>query len=173
MTDCKRDHSGFTLVEVLLVVFILSITVTLVSVSISLIYSRDAEKCVKIINSALETTRMSSLAQEGEFYLVIDPSNHLMTLESSVTGVISEEKLPERVDLSVTAKGSTSISGSEVKIEFDKATGKVKKVTIDGLLLNTSDYNTVKINAETVATGKKASVMLIKMTGKHYLLYGE
>ncbi len=173
MTDCKTNHSGFSLVEVLLVVVILSIAVTFASVSISLIYSRDAEKCAKSINSALETTRMSSLAQEGEFYLEIDANNHVMTLESSKNGDISEEKLPNRVGLSVTAEGSTTISGNKVKIEFDKATGKVKNVTIDEVQLNASDYNTINISAETVSSGKKASVMLIKMTGKHYLLYGE
>lgn len=173
MTDKKINNNGFSLVEVLLVIFILSIVVTFVSYSISLIYSRDAEKCAKMINSALETTRMSSLAQEGKFFLSIDGEHHLLKIESSETGIVSQEKLPERVDISVIAQGSTDFSGDNAIIEFDKATGKVKDVTIDGLSIGADTYNTVMISAITNGTGKKVSVMMIKMTGKHYLVYGD
>lgn len=54
----KQQNKGMTLIEVLVVVAILAITVGIAGVSISLATSRDAEKSAKIINDALESSRM-------------------------------------------------------------------------------------------------------------------
>lgn len=168
----KADNNGFSLAEVLIVVAIISILTGVFTISISLVYSRDTEKCVKLIDSALETARMGSLSREGSFFVSVDGNNNKLKVESSIDGVVEETELPKRVKLEITAEGDgASITGTELLVEFDKAKGAVKTFRLDGSALAKTSSYTVAITAQSNGDGKKASVMLVRMTGKHYLDY--
>lgn len=167
-----NKNKGITLVELLLVIAIMSIITGITAVGISLIYSRDAEKCAKLIDTALEEVRMSSLSREGSFRLAVDGVNHILTVEALSSGTTEEKALPKKVEISVYAEGDSSkTEGKSITVEFDKAAGKIKEIKIDGTTVGRDSYHTVRISAETKSNSKKASVMLIKMTGKHYVEY--
>lgn len=155
------NNKGITLVEILVVVAIMSIAVGGASISISLAYSRDAEKCAKTINSALENTRMMSMSEKGNFTMELDMTNNMLYIRNSEeTEPVATENLQSRVKIS----SPTDEGVSTVTVQFDKSTGKVLSMSpesSDGILRITSENN----------NGKKATVVLVKGTGKHYVEY--
>lgn len=155
-----RNNKGISLVEILIVVAIMSIAVGGSGVGLSLAYSRDAEKCAKTINAALENTRMLSMSQKGNFTMEIDLENNILYIRNSeASDPIEEEQLQRRVEISVPADASLT----SVTVQFDKSTGKVLSMSgeSDGVLRITSENS----------NGKRATVVLVKGTGKHYVEY--
>lgn len=155
------NNKGITLIEILVVVAIMSIAVGGASISISLAYSRDAEKCAKTINSALENTRMMSMSEKGNFTMELDMSNNMLYIRSSEE---SEPVFTEDLQRRVTISSPTDTGAATVSVQFDKSTGKVLSMSPesgDGILRITSENN----------NGKKATVVLVKGTGKHYVEY--
>jgi len=156
----KWNDKGITLIEILVVVAILSIAVGGAGISISLVYSRDAEKCAKTINAALENTRMLSMSEKGNFTMEIDLENNMLYIRNTeVAEAVQTEDLQSRVVISAPADPAAT----KVEVQFDKSTGKVVSMTpeVDGILRITSENN----------SGKKATVVLVKRTGKHYVEY--
>lgn len=154
------NHKGISLVELLVVVAIMSIVVGASGVGLSLAYSRDAEKCAKTINAALENTRMMSMSQKGNFVMEIDLENNMLYIKSTeASDPVEEEQLQKRVKVYVPADASAT----SVSVQFDKSTGKVLSMSGEsgGVLRITSENN----------SGKKATVVLVKGTGKHYVEY--
>lgn len=173
-TGKQKSNSGVTLLEVMLVIALLAVAAGLAGISISLIYSRDAQKAAKLIDSAMEETRMKNLAYEGSFALEIDVNNHsyqiIHTIVGTGTEVVAEKNLPSRTTLDFISEGTDDISGyTKLCIEFDKANGKVSRISEDGLTAAAVDI----VKARTVnPEGKEATVVLITGTGKHYVEYG-
>ena len=156
----NRNNRGITLIEILVVVAIMSIAVGGASLGISLAYSRDAEKCAKTIDTVLENTRMKSLSEKGEFTMELDMGNHMLYIRSSEESEpVVTEKLQNRVAISVPADPSAT----SVTVKFDKSTGKV-------LAMSSEDGGILRIPGEHNG-GKKATVVLGKGTGKHYVEY--
>lgn len=155
-----QNNKGISLVEILIVVAIMSIMVGASSIGLSLAYSRDAEKCAKTINAALENARMMSMSQKGNYTMELDMENNILYIRSSesATPVVTED-LQSRVDIFV----PTDASATSVTVQFDKSTGKVLAMSSesDGVLRITSENN----------NGKRATVVLVKGTGKHYVEY--
>ncbi len=152
------NHKGITLVEILVVVAIMSIAVGAAGISISLAYSRDAEKCAKTINTALENTRMLSMSEKGIFTMELDMNNNMLYIRQDGT-VVQSENLQRRVSISTPDSAGTETA----VIQFDKSTGKVLSMSPEkeGILRITSENN----------NGKRATVVLVKGTGKHYVEY--
>lgn len=172
--DKQKSNSGVTLLEVMLVIALLAIAVGFAGISISLVYSRDAQKAAKLINSAMEETRMKNLTYEGNYSLEIDINNHsyqiIHTIPGTGTEIIAQKNLPSRTTLAFQSKGTDNISGyAKLCIEFDKSTGKVSMVSEDGL--TPAKVEVVKACAAN-PEGKEAAVVLIVGTGKHYVEYG-
>lgn len=164
---CKKNR-GMTLVEVLVVVAILAIMVGGAGIGISLLYSRDSERCAKTINTMLETTRMSSLARAEKYTFILDSEDHICRIETDA----EKTDLPGRVTLSFSAEGSDLSGCKVIEVEFDKATGKVKAVVADSVPQDMKSLSLIRIHAVS-QNGKKASVVLVTSTGKHYVEYGE
>lgn len=155
------NNKGITLIEILVVVAIMSIAVGGASISISLAYSRDAEKCAKTINSALENTRMMSMSEKGNFTMELDMTNNMLYIKSSEE---SEPVVTEDLQRRVTISSPMDPGAATVTVQFDKSTGKVLSMSpesSDGILRIASENN----------NGKKATVVLVKGTGKHYVEY--
>ena len=164
----QKDNHGITLVEALIVVAILSIAVGMAGVGVSLLYSRDSERGAKTINTMLEKCRMSSLSREGDFSFELDTEN----AECVIFPDSDAEDLPARVTYSLESEGGYDFSGNKViEIEFDKSTGKVSGLTADGVSINVKNVNLIRMNAVNLS-GKRATVVLVVATGKHYVEYG-
>lgn len=173
----RQENSGMSLVELLIIIAIMSITVGLSSLGLSLVFSRDAEKCANSIDSALETTRMSTMSQKGTFTLEIDTVNNRMSLTSSSapgTELLSnsDAEFQSRVSVSLESTGgSVDISSKDkLSVTFDKSTGRVAKIYTDGDVSQNVDGTVIRIRCEN-SNGKKATVVLVRSTGKHYVDY--
>lgn len=169
---CKEsilNHAGMSLVELLLVIAIISIAVGISGIGISLVFSRDCEKCAKTIDGELATAKMNAMAQKGTFIMTIDALGHSVEVNSSERGTILKETVQSRVTVSFEAIGGTTdlSSAEEISIEFDKSTGKVKTVSSGGA---TADGTIFKIHCVN-DNGKKATTVLVVATGKHYVEY--
>ena len=164
----EKLNSGMTLIEILVVVAILSIMVGVAGVSISLLSSRDAESCAKDINTTLEAARMRTLSQEGNHNFVMDTANG----ECEITPDGDGEDVPSRVAVSFSSEGTYDLSAHTViEIAFDKSTGRVSRVTADSVPIDINNVNLIRIHAVS-DNGKRATVMLVTATGKHYVEYG-
>lgn len=163
-----QQNKGLTLVEVLVVIAILSITVGMAGISISLLFSRDAERCVKSVDTMLETARMRTMSQEGEHRFILDTEQRVCQISPNE----EQEKLPSRVNLSFSSAGVYDFSSNtKIEILFDKSTGKVKEIRADDIPVSIEDVNLLWIQAEN-GSGKRASVVIVTATGKHFVEYG-
>lgn len=162
----KKINAGYSLVELLVVIAILSIVVGMASIGISLASSRNAEKSAKVINDALEFARMNAMSKKGEFTLEIDFSGHFLTVNSSESGEVKREQLPQNV--TVTVKEDTS--QNNVSVQFDKSTGKVISIKYSDGAEKANDISVLHITSDN-NNGKEASVVLVTNTGKHYVDY--
>lgn len=154
----KKENRGYTLVELLVVIAIMAIAVGIAGVSIALASSRDAEKSAKIINSALETSRMYAMSRTGVYTLAVDMEKN----ELSISDGGEREELPGNVKISI-----PGMDVDRAEITFDKSTGKVLSVLTDGAVY--TDL-VLRITSEN-PRGKKATVVLVVNTGKHFIEY--
>lgn len=155
------SNKGFSLVELIIVIAILAIAVGIAGISISLAFSRDAERCAKTIDAALENARMNALSREGDFTLTIDNKTNELNLAGAST---------TKLQSGVTIKFSSSeggISADKLAVRFDKTTGRVSNVSANGTAVNASLF---RIECES-SRGKRATIILVRATGKHYIEY--
>lgn len=155
----KKNQRGYTLIELLVVVAIMSITVGMASLGLSLLYSRDAEKCAKTINSMMESSRMYAMSKTGDFTMTVDFENNM----ASIPDANEQEDLQSRVRIYLPDKADAK----KVDITFDKSTGRVSEILVDG---GSCSDTVLRITAEN-STNKKASVVLVVNTGKHFVDY--
>ncbi len=167
MKSNSMKNKGMTLVEILVVTAILSIIVGLSAVSISLVFSRDAEGCAKTINMALESVRMSALSQRGDFTLSINSVNNQLVTIASEGPVTTSEALQRQVTVSFPDLPDVE----ELSIAFDKSTGRVTNVRTDGAAV-TPPPQLIRIRCTNNSGSKVATVTLVSSTGKHYVEYG-
>ena len=167
---CKSNmDSGYSLVELIVVIAIMAIMVGLLSIGITLMFSRDAEAVAKTIDDELSETRMLAMSRDGDFEFVLhidssDPSNNniIINRDSSVYKTVAMKK---RATINVSGGGVASpITSGDVKIVFDKGNGSVKKI-------NDATASGVCLIEATAArlTSKKSTVSLVVATGRHYV----
>ncbi len=163
-----KEEKGVTLIEVLVVLAILVIAVGGASIGISLASSRNAEKCAREINDGLENARMLSLSRAGDYELTIDCSTRAMVLHNEPPGTDpdSTKNLQRRVNITLESEEEDLSSATSITVTFDKSTGKVKTITIDG-----SAYagDIIRIHTANEEGTRQADVVLIRNTGKHYV----
>lgn len=167
MKSINMKNKGITLVEILVVVAISSIMVGITANSISLAFSRDAERCARTIDVALESVRMSSMSQKGTFTLEIDRVNNQLITHSAVNGTTStvSENLQSQVTVSF-----PDIDAESLKITFYKSSGKVKSVINQDN--SAVQDKLIRIKCTNGSGSKVATVVLIRNTGRHYVEYG-
>lgn len=138
----KRDNKGFTLVELVIVIAMLSIFLGIFVTNIGRITGYNAKECYKKITSAITAEKINTLGKAkktGERYLQIyrDTATDRIYVQTvtnaNTTGVtptvIDKTKLTKRSGVKVgyeTSDGSTVddvVSGSELNICFNRATG--------------------------------------------------
>lgn len=169
INEKQNNDLGYTLVELIVVIAIMAVITGVVSLSVSMIFSQDANKSAKIIDDELAEARMLSMSKSGILVLVIhtktDPSQN--TLEITRDGSSYKTVSIDRNVFINMKLGGTTISspGDDISIEFDKSTGSVKKVNgtsaaADGLY---------EIESVAQKNSRTTSVLLVANTGRHYL----
>ncbi len=168
--DIRKNNNddGYSLVELIVVIAILAIMTGVVSLGISLMFSRDAESVAKTIDDELSEARMLAMSREGKFEMII----HIDKSNPSANTVVIKKDGAEYKTVSMKKNASIKISGGgissakdngDVKIEFDKGNGSAK---IEGEI--TSEVCLIEATA-TRLSSKKSTVTLVPTTGRHYI----
>ncbi len=166
-----QDNRGYSLVELLVTIAILTIMTGAVGVSIALAFSRNAEKCAKEIDTSLEKSRMYAMSQTGDNSFILDIANRQITVggdaESYGNGQFAKEKkLQSGVIIDVVGYAGAG----KVAVTFDKSTGRVRKIEIDDTDV-TDAVTELRLDCHNDDHSKQAYVSLIRNTGKHYVEY--
>ena len=167
------DDRGISLVELIVVISIMAVMTGVVSLSVSMMFSRDASYVAVRLDDALTEARTLSMSRDGQFTFTLhtdglDPTGSYVQIMRSVGGAAPSEYKKILLDKSVTiavAGDSTPVSG-DISIEFDKSKGCIKKI-------NSSESDIKGVYTFTVTSTRGSSktkvVNLISTTGRHYI----
>lgn len=164
-----KKNAGFSLVEVVVVIAIMGILVGISAVGISLMFSRDAEKCATEIESGLDKLRSYTMAKKGSWYMEIAKTgnDYILTIyRNTGSGDTAYEQmnLGSRVTL---RSGGTEISG--VRIQYNRVTGGVAQVDIGNTGTWAVPSDIVKIQVDSNRTDRSKTVNIVRLTGRHFL----
>lgn len=172
----RKNNKGFSLVELIVVIAIMSVLLGIFVYSISLVSGRDAQKCANNISDALDQAKSYAMAKSGstDAYMEIRKmGNNFYIAEFYVpnspvkdTGytLIDTEKLGSgNVKISCNVGGSSyEIQGAnKLKVTYDRLNGSFKQANIAG--------NTGKLQSIVVTRGRTYQLTMVQSTGKHTL----
>lgn len=185
MKMVKLKNAGFSLIELLVTIAVMSIMVGGISISASLVFSKDASRCATILNDTLYSVRMDSMSKPGEYTVEIKDNNGSEANSQYVaviTCVPSEgDPTTETIYLeggqnvnkikNITAtlkKGGSSETlidshADTLKITFDKSKGCVNT----GSGYDISEDGIIVFHIVPQQGTREADVSLITATGKH------
>ncbi len=192
MKTMKRDF-GYTIVEILVVVAIITVLAGITSLSISILFSRDAELAAKTIDDQLSEVRMAAMTKPGSYSITIyttatGSGNHIeiekgeLNLVTPVPGTPAPTPLPQTpindiliekdayITFGVKDHLPSDASEGSIKISFDKANGSVKEIIIDGAATSEPLDEIYEIKCKGVRNKtKEATISIMPVTGRHYL----
>ena len=154
----KQNNAGFSLVELIVTILIMSILTAGVVVSVAAMHRADADKEAAKIANLLEKGRVQTLgrAETVSVKLYADSNgNHIALVQNSVETVVVD--LDEKATISYRKNGGveTVLSGTDaVEMEFSKSSGAFKGTLVDYIKV-TSD--------------KDLYVCLVADTGRCYI----
>lgn len=180
MKTGKRDldkssyNGGYTLVELIVVIAIMAVLTGMLSLGISMMFSRDAQSVAVTIDDELSEVRMMSMSRAGNYTMTlhttsdVSKDNKIIIDDGDSSTPQREISLNKSVKITVEQKngsGTYSTSGGEdIEIVFDKGNGSVK--TIDGS--PASGVYVITVSSSAGGTAKTATVTLVATTGRHY-----
>lgn len=180
----KLNSKGYTLIELIVTISIMSVLVGVSSIGLSLAFSRDASQCATKLNDAIYSLRMDSMSKTGAYYMEIKKSgSDFVAVVNDGTSDVRTEKLSEngRIksiechldDGSGTAIASVDITDANtVKIEFNKSKGNVEKLngfgfSADGSVSGTYAEGVIVFDISQSRGTRTSTVSLVTSTGKH------
>lgn len=168
---------GYSLVELIVVIAIMTVVVGGAGLSISMVFSRDAQRVAKVIDDELSEARMNTMSTPGKYTMVIhcaaDAHDNYIRIDRELDGTTTNKTVSfDRLANIMITNSDTSVAGlapytadTDITIVFDKANGSVKKVTVDGTELSGDAYY---IKCQSTRNASKVSVVkLFAVTGRH------
>ncbi len=167
----RRNHRGFTLVEVIVVVSILSALTGIISLSVSSVFSVRVRRCATEINAFISMCKVNSMSRGGDIRIVLDVDDN-----GGIRGRYYEDGSPgaepksteifsdANVSAEFTVGGVTTALSSDnpLTLSFDRSTGGFKPCAMAG---------TEKIYCTSISVtgGKTYVITLVPSTGNHYM----
>ncbi len=184
------DDRGLSLVELIVVISIMVVLLGLVSVGVSMLFSRDAERSATLIDDALSETRLSAMSKKGTFIVRIhtedehsgDPSKNYIEIEKTslplakpgeavpaVTTDTTRIDIDKSVYITFGKKGAlpTESTDDDLEVTFDKADGHVTQISNSAGNFSLDDVFEIKCTMRNKSKSK--SVLLMPVTGRHYI----
>ena len=121
MKKLKRDNRGFSLVEVIMVVAILSIMAGVLGYSFNLTNGKPAEQCAKRLASAISHGRTATMGKYRNTITVSkDADGNLIVTEDTLVLAKDEE---HGISEDVTSQRFSKVGSKDVKVEYRIGTG--------------------------------------------------
>ncbi len=154
----KSNNAGFSLVELIVTILIMSILTAAVVVSVAAMHRADSDKEANKIASMVEKGRMQVLLESESVYVRLyaeaDGSKYISLVQGSGETVV---ELDDKATIAYMPKGGTETvlaANGEVKIYFSKSSGAFKSPFVE--------Y--IKVTAD-----KDLYVCLVEDTGRCYI----
>ncbi|ROR30642.1 prepilin-type N-terminal cleavage/methylation domain-containing protein [Mobilisporobacter senegalensis] len=160
-----RNNKGYTLIELIITLAILTIITTGAVAMASRITFADTTKAAKIVDSTMDKLRLETMTKSTKQYL------HLYTYDNSIYIKVSDKSDPSLAGLDsdsgkkiggrmsvyyIGASGTEELLGTDnsIVIGFERSSGAFS-----------SDYDTIRFEYG----GKSSTIYCIKATGRHYV----
>jgi len=174
----KMDNKGFSLVEIIIAVFVLTILLTWGFRNLGVLDSYDCRQCRTQLEAAMQSNKIDCLSKSktntntitsADSYLEILYENNSVYAISHVQGVNkSKEEISKRMRTKIAYRKSGSgtdielINGESIKIGYNRSTGAFLPLTSGGV-----GTNPVYISHLVIKTGKHKKVLRLETkTGK-------
>ena len=168
----KLNNDGYSLVELIVIMGIIAAIIGVMSLSITLMFSKDAEAMARIVDDELSDVRSMAMSVAGDFEYVlhVDSSNPKgCYVQINKDGSLHRQYALKK-GISVTAtdnSGNSIIDGSgDIKFTFDKSNGSIKQV--NGTAPVSGAIYQIHIVAS-VNNSKTKDVYVVPATGRHYV----
>lgn len=159
------DNSGYSLIELIIVMAIIAVLLTTVVFSITMVFSANAKACANDIQRAITDCKVTTMGKAEaymEIYRDTDENiySQMFVVENGSTEAMDPEKLgPARVAVSYKKNDGSeeelTAGGAKLKIAFDRASGSFTADTC----------TSIKVKGGT----KHYEITLIRLTGKSTL----
>lgn len=166
----KINDKGISMMELIVVISIMAIVVGIASLSISLMFSRDAQRAAVLIDDWLSDARMQSMSKNDEVSLTI--KTNAVSTNNSMELKVGTNTKTLKIDKSVliSLKGSrTADPGEEIKLVFNKSNGSVESVNDVDVEPNNNELYEIEVISQK-GPAKIVNVVLIANTGRHYIV---
>lgn len=152
MRKLNKDSRGFSLVEIIVVIAIMSIMAGVVGYGFSLTNGKPAEECAKKLSAAISHGRTVTMGKYRNTITVRKEDDGRLTVTEDTLVKVEDDgtevKLPQRksvvgikgvtVEYKTSSAGYTELApGSEIQIRYDSGSGALKKTANGG-----ADYYT-------------------------------
>lgn len=173
----KFNNTGFSLIELIVVIAIMAALVGISSFGISLAFSQDANRCATTLNDAITETRMLSMSKQGDFSLVISKDSSDMYIAKILKEIPGGGTLSTEAEYnlegeskkieSITVSDTVISNANQVNIVFDRTKGNVLSVSIGGTPVTEDTVLEFSIVSKRGGDTRAAAVSLVTGTGKH------
>lgn len=170
----KKKNEGFTLIELVVIIAMMSIFIGIFAYNIGNITGYNAKECYKKLSSAITQAKVNTLGkakETGDMYLQIyrnrsDDRVYIQTVtngKSTTPVIVGKTKITKRsgVKVGYQLKGSSDVTdatdGAELNICFNRATGAI---------VNTNGTPSTLQYIVITAGSYKYTIELIPSTGK-------
>ncbi|MGI5970423.1 MAG: type II secretion system protein [Oscillospiraceae bacterium] len=167
-----KSNKGVSYIELLVAIVIIGIAVTLVSMSISAIFSLNARQCAKKTASLLSQCKVDAMSRTGDNYLMIFKNSDGIYARYYINDIPREDELIGKSSLNFSCTGTdgNSYSDEDIFISFDRTSGAFLPIKESAALAGVSLpalSDDVYYDGITVSSGGKAyTVRMVPSTGK-------
>ncbi len=184
----KNDNQGVTLIEIIIILFIISVLAGGATIGIQNLDAGNALSSVKRINALLDYVRVQNMSKDKSYYLLLEEESGAFYAEVvydvgtvGITKSILKEKLKLKkgnityicnpgtnpvADKSFTVDADVSPSNS-LKLSFLKESGALEKIQEPGAPAGSELTYIRRILVS--AAGRTNTIYLVAATGKHYI----
>ncbi len=168
----KKKNAGFSLVELIVVVAIISVLITAVAITFSVVGKANAKSYATTLKQAIASARSDTMGRVQNTYELIITGNDDETVDVRIGETGSKKKIGEKdIPVELYSDGALvkMVPGRVFRMRFSKSDGHVTYMHFDGGAIDAFDSpGELQIQCGS-NSGKHYTVHVVKQTGKVYM----